>query len=307
MTAPGRQGHGEAPAKLILSGEHSVVYGHLAVAVAVDRYTRVRVSAGEPDSPTLIRCPPFPIDTRLRAAVCAVVPARGLVVDIEGDIPIGRGMGSSASLAVALVRAWADFQGETATFSRCHCEGFAVERVFHGTPSGVDHAVIARGGAVAYRKQADGPQIAPLPCPSDLPMVVLDSGTAGNTAELVAGVRSRRPGIDPVLAELGRLTDRFARALRTGAPPTELGATMTENHRLLSDIGVSTPRLDQLVDLALSQGAHGAKLAGAGGGGVVLALMDQPETLLQAASRAGIDAFAVRPVPAHPVEVSHAP
>ena len=284
-----------------------MVYGHPAVAIAVDRHTEVRLQRRDDGAPTTVLRAPCAIDARLLRAVCSVVDPTGIDVMIDADVPIGRGMGSSASLAVALVRAWADICGEPAPFERCHEAGFAVERVFHGTPSGVDHAVIARGGAVAYTKRAQGPAITPIACPADLPMVVLDSGTAGNTAQLVAGVRQRRPAVDPVLSQMGQLTRRFSSALTRCDALAVLGRLMTENHDLLRQLGVSTPVLDALVELALSAGATGAKLAGAGGGGVVIALTRQQDALIQAAQDAGFQAFAVQPVPPTDTEVPDAP
>ncbi len=285
-------GHGAAPAKLILSGEHAVVYGHPAIAIAVDRQVRVRLERRP--GPTALATAPFQ-DARVLPALCRVLPATGLAVHIASDVPVGRGMGSSAALAVATVRALASLEGTPLDFATVHAQGFAIERAFHGTPSGVDHAVSALGGAILYRKGPDGPALRPLACPG-LRLVVLDSGSAGDTGALVAGVAGRRPAIDPVLDAIGALTLEICAAL--DGPPAALGALLTENHRLLARIGVSTPELDALVALALGAGAHGAKLAGAGGGGVVLALCDDPSPLLAAARTAGVPrAFAVRPVP----------
>ena len=264
--------------KAILFGEHAVVYGHPAIALAVDRGTTVRLW----DRPGPTAADEASIsDARLQEALHTVLPADGIGVGIDSDLPTGRGMGSSAALAVALVRARATRQGRTLDFATCHAEGFAVERVFHGTPSGVDHAVSALGGGVRYRKGPDGPAIEPLRLPP-LQLVVLDSGSSGNTAELVAGVRRRRPGVDE-----GRL---LAEPFEGGG---DLGPLLDENHTLLQQIGVSTPRLDALVELARGAGALGAKLSGAGGGGVVIALVDDASPVLSAARTAGIAAFEV--------------
>ena len=124
------------------------------------------------------------------------------------------------------------------------------------------------------------------PPPADI--VVLDSGDAGDTAVLVSAVASRRPDIDPVLDRIGRLIEPAIEALDD---PAALGALLTENHALLGELGVSTPALDDLVSLALEHGAHGAKLSGAGGGGVVLALIEHADPLLHAAHARGIRAI----------------
>ncbi len=276
-------GRGHGSGKLILCGEHAVVYGHPAIALAVDRGTRVTLSRRE--GPTTIEAA-FS-DPRLRPALCAVLPEHGLTVHIETDLPIGRGMGSSAALAVATVRALADWRGEHPTAHAVFASAFDIERVFHGTPSGLDHAVSDRGGVVSYRKGPAGPELTPLPTPS-WRLVVLDSGVAGDTRALVAGVSARRPAVDRALARIGALVDAARAALHD---PDALGPLLDENHALLQQIGVSTPALDRLVDLARRAGARGAKLAGAGGGGVVLALVDDPAPVLAAAARAGVPAF----------------
>lgn len=278
---------GVGSGKLLLCGEHAVVYGHPAIAMAIDRGTRVRlIPRPGPTSPT------EPTDDpRLQAALRAVLPAEGFAVEIWSDLPVGRGMGSSAALAVALVRAVAELEGESPSLDALWERAFAVERVFHGDPSGVDHGVSLRGGVLRYLR-GPPPVFERLPRP-DWSIVALDSETAGDTRELVAGVAARRPGIDPILGAIGALVDRAAAVLGdVGA----LGPLLTENHGLLRAIGVSTPRLDDLVRIALEAGATGAKLAGAGGGGVVLAIAAEPDRILEAAGKRGIPALQCRPV-----------
>lgn len=288
-----------APGKLILSGEHAVVYGHPALALAVDRGTAVTLRRRP--GPTAIERADF-TDPRLLPGLCTVLPEHGVGVEIESDLPVGRGMGSSAALAVAVVRAWAALEGQAMGFAETHAAAFGPERVFHGDPSGVDHAVSALGGCVRYRKTPAGPEITPLPSPA-LRLVVVDSGSAGDTGALVAGVRSRRPGIDPALDAIGVLVGQVEAALDA---PAVLGPLLTENHRLLGQIGVSTPVLDAIVAICLRAGALGAKLAGAGGGGVVLALVEDPAPVLRAVRAAGYTAFDVGTAPATPAGDAHA-
>jgi len=281
---------GAAGGKLILCGEHAVVYGHPAIALGVDRQTRVTVRP-VPGALRLRDAEGHRIDDPRLAEAVRTVLSDEWEVRIESDLPIGRGMGSSAALAVALVRAVAAARGEALDAATTHERAFAVERVFHGNPSGIDHAVAARGGVVRFRRTEAGPELVSLPVPS-WSLVVLDSGTAGDTKRLVAGVASRRPGIDPHLEAIGDIVGDVERSLHD---VDALGPLLLENHRLLRAIGVSDEALDYLVDLAMDTGATGAKLAGAGGGGVVIALAHQPERVLAAARAQGIQGFVCRP------------
>jgi mevalonate kinase len=195
-------------------------------------------------------------------------------------------MGSSAALTIALLRAADKITGQRSSFDELHARGFPIEAVFHGNPSGLDHAVSALGSAVVYRK-GESPE------PVEMPphqVVVLDTGKAGDTKELVAGVASRRPRIEKSLQRLGALVEE---ALPVLADPIALGALMNEAQKHLEEIGVSTPKIAELVSIARNAGALGVKLSGAGGGGIVLALTPQgPEQVLAAAAQRGIDAFA---------------
>ncbi|MEQ1503059.1 MAG: mevalonate kinase [Myxococcota bacterium] len=277
-------GHGHG--KLVLCGEHAVVYGHPAIAFAVDRGTTVTLTR----RPGPTRVHSAHADHRLDDALRTALDADGFEAAVETDLPVGRGMGSSAALAVAVVRARAALDGESPAPDAVFDRAMPIERRFHGNPSGVDVAVSARGGCLWFCRGE--PPIRETVRPGDWSIVVLDSGVAGDTAELVAAVGARRPGIDPELAAIGDLVRSAREAL---ADPEQLGPLLTENHRLLQRIGVSTPQLDAMVALALSAGAYGAKLAGAGGGGVVLALVDEPGAVLAAAAAAGVPAFTCRP------------
>lgn len=274
--------------KLILCGEHAVVYGFPALALAVDRGTTVTLESRP--GPTEAIDSPID-DPRLPEALRLVLP-EGLGVRITTDLPIGRGMGSSGALAVALVRAAAARLGESLDADTLWQRALLVERVFHGNPSGLDHAVSAHGGLVRYRRPTGGlpPKLEPLPTPV-WNLVVLDSGLAGDTKAMVAGVAARRPGIDAHLTAIGDLVVTAESLLHDARA---LGDLLLENHRLLQAIGVSTPALDDLVGIAVGAGAYGAKLAGAGGGGVVLALVDDPAPVLVAARARGIHAFSCR-------------
>lgn len=277
-------GSGRGFGKLILCGEHAVVYGHPALAFAVDRSTTVQI-ADAPGART-VHCPVQ--DPRLATVLDSLLPAEGLSVTIGSELPIGRGMGSSAALAVALVRACREWRGgPPPSAHEVFDEAMPIERLFHGNPSGLDVAVAAHGGFLWFQR---GPPVVlePITVEPRWRVVVLDTGAVGNTRELVAGVAARRPAVDPALERIGALVGEARGCL---ADPHALGELLTENHVLLSSIGVSTPEIDALVNLATDHGAYGAKLSGAGGGGVVIAVVDEPESLVSAAETAGVRAF----------------
>lgn len=253
-----------APGKVILAGEHAVVYGTRAVAAAVSLRTTVTLS--DRPGPSGVDASEI-TDARLWPALATVVPAEGVGVSITSTLPVGCGMGSSAALTVATLRALAAREGRDLPFPELFERAFLVERVFHGNPSGVDHAVSALGGVVAYRRA--GPEITPLTMPAPLRLVVADTGSPGDTARMVAGVRERAPHAE--LRAIGDVAERVAAALVAGE---DVGPLFRENHGLLQAIGVSTPALDALCAAMEAAGASGAKLAGAGGGGIALGVVD---------------------------------
>ncbi len=278
-----------APGKLILSGEHAVVYGHRAVAAAVSLETTVTLH--DRPGPSAIDRSDLR-DARLWPALAPLIPPDGVGVSIASTLPVGCGLGSSAALAVALVRALARRDGREASFEECYERGFVVERAFHGTPSGVDHTVSARGGVLVYRRASSTSvaSFAPVALPRPLRLVVADTGSPGDTAAMVAAVRARAP--TAALDAIGALTEQVVRGLERGEA---VGALLDENHRLLQAIGVSTEALDRVVAAMRAAGAAGAKLAGAGGGGVAFALVDTEHeaSVARAARACGCRVFAV--------------
>lgn len=278
----GAQGTGHG--KVLLCGEHAVVHGHPAIALAVDRKTRITLR--RTGGPTRIESAHG--DPRLLDALGPLLPPTGLHLTVATDLPVGRGMGSSAALAVALTRARARLGSKHLTPQQIYDVAMPIERAFHGNPSGVDVAVSTWGGCLWFQP-GDPPERVALQM-GRWRLVVLDSGQSGDTRRLVAHVATLQA--DDTLARIGALVHKARAALLDA---TVLGPLLTENHRLLTSLGVSTPELDGLVTLALDAGAHGAKLSGAGGGGIVIAVVDDPAPVLAAARAAGVTAFGCVP------------
>jgi len=257
-----------------------VVYDHPAIAIPVDLHTTVDYQATE--GPLVVEHELWSPrhEDRLDLALAKAFPNGGATLQIHSDLPVGVGLGSSAALSVAVARAMGTPDEDLAE------KAMEMERVFHGNPSGLDVAVAMKGKTLWFVK---GKPIRIIPSPK-CAIVAIDSGTGGDTKAMVQKVADGGEAAQEVLADIGALV-HAARAVMED--PVSLGELVTENHGYLKKLGLSTPALDQLVDLALGAKAYGAKLSGAGGGGVVLALIDDPEPLLRSASAAGFDAWTV--------------
>ncbi len=296
-----------APGKVYLFGEHAVVYGEPAIPCAVERRARVSV---EPRDDARVRVQAD--DLRLEGLVVeyegdlagavdvdasrslaeaatayvgeAVAQARdaadrpdaGFDVRVESEIPLGAGLGSSAAVSVAAIEAGTRSLGVELDRDDLADRAYRVEReVQSGAASRSDTFCSTMGGAV----RVEGDDCRTLPAP-DLPFVVGFDGAAGDTGELVAGVRDLRDRYDFVadtVAAIGDLVRRGESALAAG-DVAELGRLMDVDHGLLSALGVSARSLDSMVWAAREAGAHGAKLTGAGGGGCIVALDESDAT-----------------------------
>ena len=201
------------------------------------------------------------------------------------EIPIGAGLGSSASTTVATISAVAKSRGVTLDRNDIFQLAFVSENYLHGKPSGVDQATCTYGGIIQFEKPA---KIKPIKIKRPPIILVCDSGIHRSTKALVGSV-VKRSGKETErfhdhLEEVSEISTGVVRAMRS-EDTAELGSLMNRNHELLRQIGVSTPMLDHLVEEAKRVGASGAKLTGAGGGGCVIALCDDKASRLRVAKR----------------------
>ncbi len=316
-------GAGHAVGKVILFGEHAVVYGRPALAVPVTQvWAEAVVEPAAPGAGLTIWAADLgeeivvqtaPADHPLAAAVRLVLAHFGLAepdwrMAVRSTIPIASGLGSGAAVSAAIMRALADAANRASRSGIKASAGhsghwaqpaeasspyalspadlsalvYEVERLHHGTPSGVDNTVIAYGQPV-YFVRGQPPQ--PFAIGRPFTLIIADSGIASPTKIAVGDVRAswaREPARFEALFD--RVADgvEAARAAIVAGEPEPLGPLMDANHALLREIGVSCPELDALVAAARSAGALGAKLSGGGRGGNMIALVTA-ETALQVA------------------------
>lgn len=295
-----------APGKLILCGEHAVVYGRPAIALPLpDIRAHAQITPGLPGSGVQFRAPDLerawyahelpddPLSELARATVRWLdTPTPDLMITLTSTIPIASGMGSGAAVATALVRALTAHLGYSLPPADVSALVYASEQRYHGTPSGIDNTVIAYEQALWFtRRMAPDGQlplaaVEPVTIAQPLTLVVGDTGVRSETRLPVGEVRRRwqaEPDRYTVLFDqVGALVHQIRAALAAG-DNLALGTLLNANQALLEQIGVSSPELERLVATARAAGALGAKLSGGGWGGVMLALTDS-------ASRASVSA-----------------
>ncbi|QLG48226.1 mevalonate kinase [Natrinema halophilum] len=296
-----------APGKVYLFGEHAVVYGEPAVPCAIERRARVGVQRRD-DGKLRVHAedlsldgftveydgstgngPDVDVSESLLSAAMGYVDGAieqvrdvtgedevGFDVTIESDIPLGAGLGSSAAVVVAAIDAATRELGVTLETAELAERAYRTEHMVQdGQASRADTFCSATGGAV----RVEGDDCRSLEAP-DLPIVIGFDGGAGDTGQLVAGVRDLRDEYDFAADTVGAIGDvvRNGEEALANGDVEELGRLMNFNHGLLSALGVSSRSLDTMVWAARDAGAHGAKLTGAGGGGCIVALDPTPET-----------------------------
>jgi mevalonate kinase len=269
-------GHGFGHGKVILVGEHAVVYGHAALAVGISTGIAVeaRTGAGRLQVPAWKLEATTGDDTPVGRALTAILgrlEAPGLDFLADAQIPSRAGLGSSAALAVAIARAAAAATGRASAADTIDAAVAEAEAIFHGDPSGID-AAAAKSGAAGTFTRADGWR--PVPVLQAMSLCIGLSGRPRDTAAQVAAVRRLRERLSAageVLALLGRLANDASSALAKG-DVDGLGRILDAAHGLLAALRLSSPELEVLVHAARAAGAVGAKLTGAGGGGAVIAL-----------------------------------
>lgn len=293
-------GEGRATAKVILFGEHAVVYGEPALAAPVASLTaraRVEFGDGQPRmrssafSGALDRAPERvqPTVTALTATLETLGrSADGVRLEISSDIPVARGLGSSAAVASAIVDAVADALDVALSDDERYELVQTAERAAHGSPSGLDARSVRADAPVWFRAgRASRVEVA-----APLHLVIADTGVRGRTRGAVDEVAARRradpDGVGASIARLGELA-RVSRDAVAQGDVDAIGRAMDAAQRILTALGVGHRALDHLAAAAHASGALGAKLTGGGQGGCLLALATDPAhaRLVSAALRAG--------------------
>lgn len=282
-----------APGKIILFGEHAVVYGRPAIAAPMSQVRATAVIEANPQPGIRLIAPDLAqdvllsdvdLDDPIAAVVEQVRQAAGLSqlpdlkVTVTSQIPIASGLGSGAAITAAVVRALAKFMGldDLLSDEAVSQLTYEVEKLHHGTPSGIDNTVVSYERPVYFVRQQPRNRIEPFVVGQPLTLLVADTGVRSSTKIAVGDVRTEWEA-DPTTFEAlfdgcGQITEAARAAIEAGDLAT-IGALMQENHALLQKMTVSSPELDRLVDTAVSAGAIGAKLSGAGRGGNIIALI----------------------------------
>ena len=287
-----------APGKIILFGEHAVVYGRPAIAAPVMQVQATAtiepggsgVTLHSIDMQQTVRLadasPTDPLAAIVRLTLARLsIPLPDLTITLQSTIPIASGLGSGAAVSTAIARALdkyaATVSAATASPSRHTLDDatisnlvYEVEKLYHGTPSGIDNTVIAYNRPIYFVR---GQPIRTFSVARPFSVAIANTGVASPTKIAVGDVRqgweADRDRYEALFDQIGQIAEA-ARATIESGQIDRLGPLMDHNQELLREIDVSGPELERLIDAAHSAGALGAKLVGGGRGGNMIALID---------------------------------
>jgi mevalonate kinase len=293
-----------APGKVILFGEHAVVYGRPALAVPVNQvHANVEVEDSSTpgvwvDAPDISLCgeisalpPTHPLAAVIHNIfrTLEITNPPPLRIRITSTIPVASGLGSGAAVSIAIIRALSSTLNRPLSVDEVNALAYETEKLHHGTPSGIDNTVITYSRPVYFVR---GEPIQTFSVARPFTLVIADTGISAPTRESVGDVRklweADRTHWETVFDKVGEIVKAARNAIENGEIAS-LGPLMDANHALLQEMTVSSPELDRLVLAAKESGASGAKLSGGGRGGNMLALVnaDSAESVASALQSAG--------------------
>ena len=309
---------GTAHGKVILFGEHAVVYGVPALAVGIDRGAWAEAEARPELSELVLPSSLYvrgwdvtvsddvtdgglPLARAFRDILRTIrgtqrardeAPVGSMAVEAEADLPPGGGLGCSAALGVAVARAL----DPKASDGELTIAATTWERVFHGNPSGIDAAVAAQGGCVLFQRNVveGGASIVRVRVPLAMHLCVGHSGQSSSTktmVESVARIRERRPESTQKTFDAIHTLVKNARLALEAGDLRAVGQLLDLNQMLVSGLFLSTPEIEQMCGAARKAGALGAKLTGAGGGGCVVALVEDARVAVDVLAAWKADGF----------------
>lgn len=295
-----------APGKIILFGEHAVVYGRPALAVPVTQVhadvdiadsSRPGIWIHAPGVNLLAEWTSLPSDHPVASVLhnfffaFGISPFPNLDISITSTIPVASGLGSGAAVTVALVRALSSTLQRPLSDEQVNAFAYEIEKLHHGTPSGIDNTVITYARPVYFIK---GQPIETFAVGRPFTIVIGDTGISAPTKESVGDVRklweADKTLWEKVFDQVGEISNSAREQIESGHIES-LGDLMNQNHALLQTMTVSSPELDRLVEAARRSGASGAKMSGGGRGGNMIALVENEnapavaEALLSAGAR----------------------
>lgn len=286
-----------APGKVILFGEHAVVYGRPAIAAPVievrataivedETFQGVRLKALDLRREYWLReareNDPFARAVNLVAESSGRKQLSGLTITFQSTIPMASGLGSGAAMAAAVTRALALHMGleKLATNEQVSVLTYEVEQLLHGTPSGIDNTVVVFQQPVFFKRQQPQNQIETLSVGAPVHLLIADTGVPSKTKSVVGDVRrlwqEDPEGLEAIFDGCGRIAQNARLALEDGQI-NRLGQLMSENQNYLREMTVSSPDIEHLIKVALEAGALGAKLSGAGRGGNIIVLVTKDD------------------------------
>lgn len=284
-----------APGKIILFGEHAVVYGRPAIAAPLTQIRAEALVENRTDPGIFLIAPdlsrhywledaksgdPFARAVHLAIDALALPVEPALTITVRSEIPIAGGLGSGAAMAAAVIRA---------TYNHLSLEGptsnelvssltYRVERILHGTPSGIDNSVVATEKPIYFVRSQPDNWIETLEVANPLHILVADTGVVSKTKVVVGDVRrqwkEKTEEFDRLFDGCGHVARSARQAIEKGETK-RLGQLMTANQLYLRHLTVSSTELEVLITAAENAGAFGAKLSGAGRGGNMIALVDK--------------------------------